>query len=133
MEWNTLYPVKTLGEIKKQNSVVGFCETLNKTLTLDDLRLKENDISDDWNIVFFESDYYGSHPENGEGDEAYIYAVRPRTHMKLLNQLVGKEFSHGHFSFSEAEQAFEDEMVEDGENVVLLWNYINQSGEISDW
>ena len=53
----------------------------------------------------FNSFYYGSHPEYGEGEVNRVYFFNPKVDLSLW---VDKEFSHGHFSEDEANTDFSE-------------------------
>ncbi len=78
----------------------------------------EEENSGQWLIVAFRSDYYGSHDEDGEGSRTYLYGVK-NSYRVFLNTLIGEDFSHGHFSASKAEKAFDDKSEDESDFILL--------------
>lgn len=104
----------TLGEFQKGKDFQGFT---SDSIESDDFD-KFNPVNDDL-IVVIDSDYYGSHPEYGEGDRKYLYAVKAK-YKEFVDSLVGRDFSHGHFSYSDAYEEFNKKEEENESDFVLL-------------
>lgn len=56
-------------------------------------------IENGWFKFEYKSEYYGSHPEYGEGDTQIIYLFAPSVN---INKFKGVEFAHGHSSQNES-------------------------------
>ena len=72
-----------------------------------------------WKEFVFRSEYFGSHPEYGEGDITIKYLFHPKV---CVCRWDGIKFSHGHSNRSENNDRFEEWLKSIGEE-----NYIEVS------
>jgi len=73
------------------------------------MKLKQYKIEDGFIVLAVESDYYGSHSDL-EGASSLLYKINMKQR-EFIDSLWGKDFAHGHFSYSDAEQAFVDRIA----------------------
>jgi hypothetical protein len=72
-----------------------------------------------WKRFRFFSEYYGSHPEYGEGDEERVFLFHPDIN---FTQWEGVKFAHGHHSRNKAHESFDEwlEGLVEGEHYIEL-------------
>lgn len=82
---------------------------LEEDLETEKKRFIATKVAEGWKEFLYFSGYYGSHPENGEGDVERIYLFRPEVD---ISQWRGVEFGHGHHGRGEENEGFSDWLAE---------------------
>ncbi len=105
-----------------KDGIIGFSTLLQRNITINEVSLcsriegYDDDVSN-WDVIIIDSEYYGTHEENGEGSRTYIYVIRPDTYQDEISSM--RSFSHGHGSCSADEERF-NAMEDDDSNVVYI-------------